>query len=91
MATEPGGPADLVGGGASKVGVSGALRARDVSRPEPAQLEEAERTVRVSRRAPEAREPVRKPAPAPLPRPVPGPPAQLGNQEGSSGGAPDRS
>jgi hypothetical protein len=41
---------DLVGGGSSQLGVSGALRARDVARPDPAELAEAERTVQVVRR-----------------------------------------
>ncbi|HJQ00020.1 MAG TPA: hypothetical protein VJ851_00325 [Jatrophihabitans sp.] len=41
---------DLVGSGSSQVGVSGALRARDVARPAPADLAEAERTVQLVRR-----------------------------------------
>jgi hypothetical protein len=39
-----------VGSGSSQVGVSGALRARDVARPDPAELAEAERTVQVVHR-----------------------------------------
>lgn len=41
---------DLVGGGRSQVGVSGALRARDVNRPTPKDLAEAEREVVIVRR-----------------------------------------
>lgn len=45
----------LTGGGPSQVGISGALRARDVSRPTEEQLAEAERLVQVSRRPPRPR------------------------------------
>jgi hypothetical protein len=41
---------DLVGAGPSQVGVSGALRARDVNRPTDDDLAEAERTVQIVRR-----------------------------------------
>jgi hypothetical protein len=41
---------DLAGNGSSQLGVSGALRARDVSRPGPAELAEAERNVQLVRR-----------------------------------------
>jgi hypothetical protein len=41
---------DLVGAGRSQVGVSGALRARDVNRPTPEDLAEAERDVVLVRR-----------------------------------------
>jgi hypothetical protein len=41
---------DLVGAGRSTVGVEGALRARDVNRPTDADLDEAERSVRLVRR-----------------------------------------
>jgi hypothetical protein len=41
---------DLVGAGPSQLGVSGALRGRDVDRPTAADLEEAQRTVRIVRR-----------------------------------------
>ena len=44
----------LVGGGPSQLGVDGALRAREVSRPTDADLDEAERTVEISYR-PQAR------------------------------------
>jgi hypothetical protein len=48
-----GGVAGLTGAGPSIVGVSGAMRARDVSRIRPADEERAERTVVVRRRAPD--------------------------------------
>jgi hypothetical protein len=41
---------DLVGAGSSQVGVSGALRARDVNRPSEEELAQAERDVVVVRR-----------------------------------------
>jgi hypothetical protein len=41
---------DLAGNGSSQLGVSGALRARDVARPGPAELAEAERNVQLVRR-----------------------------------------
>lgn len=41
---------DLVGAGRSQLGVSGALRARDVNRPTEADLAEAERDVVIVRR-----------------------------------------
>jgi hypothetical protein len=41
---------DIVGAGRSQVGVSGALRARDVNRPTDADLSEAERDVVIVRR-----------------------------------------
>ncbi|MCW2496460.1 hypothetical protein, partial [Jatrophihabitans sp.] len=41
---------DLVGGGPSALGVSGALRARDVDRPSPDELAAAERDVVIVRR-----------------------------------------
>jgi hypothetical protein len=41
---------DLVGAGRSQVGVSGALRARDVNRPTDEDLAEAERDVTIIRR-----------------------------------------
>ena len=41
---------DLAGSGASQLGVSGALRARDVARPGPDELAAAERTVQLVRR-----------------------------------------
>ncbi|MDQ2835860.1 MAG: hypothetical protein M3Y42_20840 [Actinomycetota bacterium] len=41
---------DLVGNSPSQVGVSGALRARDVARPGPDELAIAERTVKIVRR-----------------------------------------
>jgi hypothetical protein len=53
----------LVGSGPSIVGVSGAMRARDVSPVSAEQLEQASRRVVVRRRLPEAG----KPAPVPTP------------------------
>jgi hypothetical protein len=41
---------DIVGAGRSQVGVSGALRARDVNRPTEDDLAEAERDVAIVRR-----------------------------------------
>ena len=41
---------DLVGAGRSQLGVSGALRARDVNRPTEEDIAEAERTVTIVRR-----------------------------------------
>lgn len=41
---------ELVGNSPSQVGVSGALRARDVARPSPDELATAERTVQIVRR-----------------------------------------
>ncbi len=45
-----GGLHDLVGGGRSQLGVSGALRGRDVNRPTDDDLAEAERDVEIVRR-----------------------------------------
>ncbi|HEU5033352.1 MAG TPA: hypothetical protein VFT62_01195 [Mycobacteriales bacterium] len=42
--------AALTGGGPSQLGVNGSMRARDVSRPTPAEVAEAERLVQVSYR-----------------------------------------
>jgi len=42
--------AALTGGGPSQLGVGGSMRARDVSRPDEADLAEAERLVQVSYR-----------------------------------------
>jgi hypothetical protein len=49
--SETGGHA-LTGGGPSQLGVDGSMRARDVSRPSEAAVENAEKTVRISRRSP---------------------------------------
>lgn len=43
----------LTGGGPSLVGPVGAMRARDVSRPRPEDLERAERAVVIRRRPPD--------------------------------------
>jgi hypothetical protein len=47
--TPGGGVSGLTGGGPSIVGVSGGMRARDVSRPRPKDLARAEKTVVVKR------------------------------------------
>lgn len=44
------GTGGLVGGGPSQLGVDGAMRARDVSRPDDTDLDEAERSVEISHR-----------------------------------------
>jgi len=46
----PRGLRDLVGSGHSQLGVSGALRGRDVNRPSEADLAEAEATLKIVRR-----------------------------------------
>jgi hypothetical protein len=46
----------LTGGGPSIVGISGAMRARDVSRIRPADAAAAEKNVVVRRRAPDAKD-----------------------------------
>jgi hypothetical protein len=50
-----GGIGGLTGGGPSIVGVSGAMRARDVSRPRAKDAERAERSVVIRRVKPEVR------------------------------------
>ncbi len=70
----------LVGAGPSQVGISGAMRARDVSRPSATEVADAERNVVLRRQSPPAT------APATAPAPVPHPPAQ-----GSAGSSRDRS
>jgi hypothetical protein len=45
-----GGLHDLIGGGRSQLGVSGALRGRDVNRPSDDELAEAERDLQIVRR-----------------------------------------
>jgi hypothetical protein len=49
---KPPGHSGLVGAGNSRVGISGAMRARDVSRLQPEDLAEAEREVRIRHAAP---------------------------------------
>jgi hypothetical protein len=75
--------ASLTGGGPSQVGVSGAMRARDVSRPDDDDVATAERLVQVSRRPPRAR-----PGPPPA-RGGRGRPADTAQDTGGS--TPDRS
>jgi hypothetical protein len=77
---KPPGHSGLVGAGNSRVGISGAMRARDVSRLRPEDLAEAEREVRIRHAAPIAAQqngaPV-KPVPHAKPKPgapVPAPP-----------------
>ena len=65
----PGGGQSLVGTGASRVGIGGAMRARDVSRVRPEDLAEAERDVRIRHAAP-VTPPARRPH-APVPQPPP--------------------
>ena len=66
---EGSGVSGLVGAGPSIVGVSGAMRARDVSRPAEAHEETAERAVVVRRRPP--------PPETSRPQPAPPPPDDL--------------
>jgi hypothetical protein len=54
---DKGGMAGLTGGGPSIVGVSGAMRARDVSRVRPKDEEAAERGVVIRRRPPDPPDP----------------------------------
>lgn len=61
----------LTGSGSSRVGVQGAMRARDVSRPSAEDIAEAERTVIVQHGRPVDDEPV-PPTPKANPRPGPG-------------------
>jgi hypothetical protein len=61
---KPLGHSGLVGAGASRVGMSGAMRARDVSRVRPEDLAEAEREVRIRHAAPNAGQSPGAPAPA---------------------------
>jgi hypothetical protein len=71
-----GGAAGLTGGGPSIVGVSGAMRARDVSRVRPEHDAAAERSVVIRRRPPDpepAAEPAVAPAVEPSAAPAPGP------------------
>ena len=91
---KPLGHSGLVGAGASRVGTSGAMRARDVSRVSPEDLAEAEREVRIRHaapmggQAPGAPAPAAKPAPlAPSIKPKPGPvPAPPPRRDGHAGG-----
>gem|GEM_PF-1020615 len=76
------GLAGIVGGGQSQVGISGAMRARDVSRPRPEDDEAAERETVVRRRPGNAASPASVP---------PHRPAAGGGHQGSGGNSPDRS
>jgi hypothetical protein len=70
------GHSGLVGAGSSRVGVSGAMRARDVSRLRPEDLAEAEREVRIRHASPMAGQPTGTPAPSGKPsQSAPAPPA----------------
>lgn len=84
---KPGGHSGLVGAGASRVGMSGAMRARDVSRVRPEDLAEAEREVRIRHAAPVSTQstaasppsaPSVKPAKPKPGAPVPAPPPRRG-------------
>lgn len=55
--SEPGGGHALTGGGPSQLGVDSSMRARDVSQPTDTDLENAEATVKVTRRSPPAPSP----------------------------------
>lgn len=95
---KPLGHSGLVGAGASRVGISGAMRARDVSRVRPEDLAEAEREVRIRHAAPtggqsgSASVPSTKPSqPAPSapstkpkPGPVPAPPPRRDRHAGGT-------
>ncbi len=59
----------LTGSGSSRVGVQGAMRARDVSRPSAEDIAEAERTVIVQHGRPVDDEPPPPPRANPRPRP----------------------
>jgi hypothetical protein len=61
---KPIGHSGLVGAGASRVGISGAMRARDVSRVRPEDLAEAEREVRIRHAAPAGGQAPGTPAPS---------------------------
>src|SRR4051794_36544859 len=89
---EPRGPlSGLVAAGPSKVGISSALRARDVARPRPEDVAAAERDVEIK-----PARPVGTPSPSPRPlrpggRPVPRPPLRRPDDGGQEGISPDRS
>jgi hypothetical protein len=81
---KPPGHSGLVGAGNSRVGISGAMRARDVSRLRPEDLAEAEREVRIRHASPmsgqasgtstpsaKPAEPVKRKPGAPVPAPPP--------------------
>lgn len=71
----------LVGAGPSRVGVEGAMRARDVSRPSEADLEAAVESL-VVRRAWRNREPGDNPAPPVSASTPPSPPAAIEPEQG---------
>ena len=96
---KPLGHSGLVGAGASRVGISGAMRARDVSRVRPEDLAEAERDVRIRHAAPMGGHPQgpsaqsakppqpNAPTPSATPRPKPGPvPAPPPRRDRHAGG-----
>jgi hypothetical protein len=96
----------LVGAGPSKVGVDGAMRARDVARPSAQDLEEAERDLLIRHAAPRTDSrplphgitpspvtPVRGAGQSDKPRPKPHPPEQAHpkDQPGNGGSTPEAS
>jgi hypothetical protein len=83
----------LIGAGPSRVGISGAMRARDVARPRPEDLAAAERDIEVKHARPVNTPLTRKARPArPVPRPPLRRPAVDPDQEaGGAGSSPDRS
>ena len=90
-AGKPPGHSGLVGAGNSRVGISGAMRARDVSRLRPEDLAEAEREVRIRHAAPTggqaADSAAAKPGQPVKPRPgapVPAPPPKRDRHAGGA-------
>ena len=88
---KPIGHSGLVGAGASRVGISGAMRARDVSRVRPEDLAEAERDVRIRHAAPTtghapagSASPATRPAPPKPGAPVPAPPPRRDHHAGGT-------
>jgi len=73
----------LSGSGPSQLGISGSMRARDVSRPHEDDVAEAERLVQVSYRPRSRPHPVRPDGSAPQDSPA--------SQEGRGGSSPERS
>jgi hypothetical protein len=78
------GLAGLVGSGPSRVGVGGAMRARDVARPRPEDLAAAERDLEIRHARPVD-------VPTRPPRPVPRPPKRGPRRADQTGSSPERS
>jgi hypothetical protein len=90
-AGKPPGHTGLVGAGSSRVGISGAMRARDVSRLRPEDLAEAERELRIRHAAPNSAQPTGTSTPSAQPDqpakpgpPVPAPPPRRDHHAGGS-------